>query len=399
MTISGLVFICLAITTDTAFYRGPGSTHSFSTLCKALLTSPVITPWNNIRYNSQTSNLALHGLHPHYQHFLANLPQLLGPALILLVTSLQPFSLYRLRLACSNPRFLSAITGTAILSIFPHQEPRFLLPCVPLLLTCIRLPASPRGQKCFWTSWLIFNILLGTLMGIYHQGGVIPAQLQVPAQINSLTASSSTSSLTPPNTTITSATIFWWKTYPPPTYLLGNTLPATTTISTIPLLGLPQPEMLSKLSSALPPICHSPSLPPHPQTPTSTPEAVPRNSNSKNNNNHTTYPIFLIAPLSSSLFPPHKPSFSFPIFDPLPNSTTTTTISSNETAQAPRDTLSFTLTYTHHHHINLDDLDIGAEGVWATWRRVVGRRGIAMWRVRRVCGAGDREGDRVTTVG
>jgi GPI mannosyltransferase 4 len=385
MTISGLVFVCLAIATDTAFYHGPGSTRSFSTLYEVLVTSPVITPWNNIRYNSQTSNLALHGLHPHYQHFLANLPQLLGPALILLVTSLQPFSLDRLRLACFNPRFLSAITGTAILSISPHQEPRFLLPCVPLLLTCIRLPALPRGRKYFWASWLIFNIILGTLMGIYHQGGVIPAQLQVPAQIKSLTASSSsssTSSLTPPNTTITSATIFWWKTYPPPTYLLGTSLPATSTISTIPLLGLPQPEMLSKLSSALPSLCHSPSSSPHPHPRTSNSEAVPKNNNS--NNNHTSHSIFLIAPLSSPIFPSFQNSFSITFPNPQPNPTHTNDTTTQATTET--DTLSFTLTYTHRRHINLDDLDIGAEGVWATWRRVVGRRGIAMWRVRRVCG-------------
>jgi GPI mannosyltransferase 4 len=393
MTISGLVFICLAIAADTAFYRRPSPTHSFSTLYKALLTSPVITPWNNIRYNSQTSNLALHGLHPLYQHFLANLPQLLGPALILLVKSLQPFPPYRTLPDCSNPRFLSAITGTAILSIFPHQEPRFLLPCVPLLLTCVRLPASPRGRKCFWTSWLIFNILLGTLMGIYHQGGIIPAQLQVPAQITSLTASSTSStSLTQPNTRTTSATIFWWKTYPPPTYLLGTTLAGTTTISTIPLLGLPQPAMLSTLSSALTSICHSPSPPPPPRAPISKPEAIPSN---KHNNKNSAYPIFLIAPLSSSLFPPHKTSFNITIFETPPNSNTTTTTTNNNTSQAPTATISFTLTYTHHHHINLDDLDIGAEGIWATWRRVVGRRGIAMWRVRRVCEVGEGGGDTV----
>ena len=65
----------IAVATDTAFYTGPAATESFRALFSYLDKAPVITPLNNIRYNSQTSNLAEHGLHPHYQHFLVNLPQ------------------------------------------------------------------------------------------------------------------------------------------------------------------------------------------------------------------------------------------------------------------------------------------------------------------------------------
>lgn len=36
-------------------------------------------------------------------------------------------------------------------------------------------------------------------------------------------------------------------------------------------------------------------------------------------------------------------------------------------------------------HLNLDDLDIGNEGIWGTLRRVVGRRGLVVWKIRRVC--------------
>ncbi len=224
---------------------------SSTTFIRTLVTNPVITPWNNIRYNIQTSNLAIHGLHPHYQHFLFNLPQLIGPALILLLTSLPLLSV-------RNPRFLSATTGAAFLSMFPHQEPRFLLPCVPLLLTCIRLPTSNRGRNWFWSLWLIFNLLLGMLMGIYHQGGVVPAQLQVAELLKSSIPSPSA------HTTMIPATIFWWKTYPPPTYLLGNTAPFN--ISTVPLMGLSQPDMLQQIATALPNTCNLP-LPPHRDAP------------------------------------------------------------------------------------------------------------------------------------
>jgi GPI mannosyltransferase 4 len=366
MTASAIIFTSLAIATDTAFYRRPESTTSLTSLSNSLLTNPVITPWNNIRYNTQTSNLALHGLHPHHQHFLANLPQLLGPALILLLTSLQPLSTRKLRLAFSNPRFLSAITGAAFLSIFPHQEPRFLLPCIPLLLTCIRLPSSSRGRKLFWTSWLTFNILLGALMGVYHQGGVIPAQLQVPAQFNSFVSSGPTASVE-----AASATIFWWKTYPPPTYLLGNANTAALNISTVPLMGLPQSEMVSKLSSALPSSCES----------TTTSDKAPGKQI-----------VLLIAPLSSHILPtlsPTEPRSFFMITSPSHGSNIDLPFSKQDGEAEGKEQadsyLRLTLQWSYRKHINLDDIDVGEEGLWGTLGRVVGRRGIGIWSVRRVC--------------
>lgn len=36
-------------------------------------------------------------------------------------------------------------------------------------------------------------------------------------------------------------------------------------------------------------------------------------------------------------------------------------------------------------HLNLDDMDFGDEGVWATLRRIVGRRGIGVFEVQRSC--------------
>ena len=341
--------MCLAIATDTAFYHGAESTTSLTAFYNALRTGPVLAPWNNIRYNTQTSNLALHGLHPHYQHFFINLPLLLGPALILLLTSLQPLSFRSLRLAFSNPRFLSAVSGAGFLSLFPHQEPRFLLPCVPLLLTCIRLPNSAPRRKWFWTSWLAFNILLGTIMGIYHQGGVIPAQLHVPEQIKSLSS--------PTRSPTTSATVFWWKTYPPPTYLLGN--PAGLNVSCVALMGLPQPEMLSKLSSALRHTC-APTI------------------NTTERHHHAVY---FVAPLSAHFIPASAlaPNASFIVAAPS---------TSKDTAppdQGGATMLDLALIWTYRQHVNLDDIDIAEDGLWGTLRRVVGRRGIGIWSVERVC--------------
>ena len=46
--------------------------------------------------------------------------------------------------------------------------------------------------------------------------------------------------------------------------------------------------------------------------------------------------------------------------------------------------------HTVWRHLNLDDLDLGQEGVMGTLKRVVGRRGLTAWRVKRTC-----EGDSV----
>lgn len=43
-------------------------------------------------------------------------------------------------------------------------------------------------------------------------------------------------------------------------------------------------------------------------------------------------------------------------------------------------------------HLNLDDLAIEGEGVLGTLRRVVGRRGLVVWKVRRVCEVPTRVG-------
>src|SRR4051794_6419649 len=114
MIAAGLSTTVVAIALDTAFY----TPHSISWM--DLVRHPVITPLNNLLYNISPANLAQHGLHPWYQHLLVNLPQLLGPAAILLFV--RPHLCLRL---------YSAISGIFVLSIFQHQEARFLLPTIP----------------------------------------------------------------------------------------------------------------------------------------------------------------------------------------------------------------------------------------------------------------------------
>ncbi|RCI10063.1 hypothetical protein L249_8414 [Ophiocordyceps polyrhachis-furcata BCC 54312] len=181
-----LVTTAVAVALDTSFYTPETLTWA------QLITKPVITPLNNFWYNSSTDNLAQHGLHPWHQHLLANIPQLLGPAAILLFT--QPHLSIRL---------YSAISGLAMLSMFQHQEARFLLPTVPLILSSVRLPRNKLVLRVWVVLWVAFNLIMGVLMGTYHQGGIIPGQVFMSNQPDATHA-------------------FWWKTYTPPIWLLDG---------------------------------------------------------------------------------------------------------------------------------------------------------------------------------
>lgn len=343
--LSGLLWTFIAVATDTAFYR-PEANDSYRALFKHISTNPIITPLNNVLYNTRTENLAEHGLHPHYQHLLANLPQLLGPALIVLLSQCYPFTQRTIKSVLINPRLSAATTSILILSIIPHQESRFLLPCVPLLLTCLKLPTSPRLRTLFWSTWITFNVILSVVMGVYHQGGVIPAQLAIPQLI--------TSNLN--STTSAHAEIFWWKTYPAPSYLLGSAIShpqtnATISISSRALQGMSQPSLLSTLSDVVQ---------------SCDPSLIDR---LKLNAVHEE--VFLAAPLAAW----RLPSDRYPSIHDF-----TFQIEADE-----KTTLQMKSLGMWRQHLNLDDMDFGDDGIWPTLSRVVGRRGLGVWKVERVC--------------
>lgn len=90
------------------------------------LSDLVIAPYNNLWYNSSYNNLAQHGIHGRYTHFLVNLPQILGPAGIWFLVRR-----FKSRNWLTIP-FMSALGLTLFLSFIPHQEMRFLMPTIPL---------------------------------------------------------------------------------------------------------------------------------------------------------------------------------------------------------------------------------------------------------------------------
>lgn len=94
------------------------------------------TPWNSFIYNMKTENLELHGIHPRFLHIAVNVPLLFSPiSLPLLIIGL---------IASNKPKtpdvhqflpswvirlsFISISFGLLIISMAPHQEPRFLIP-------------------------------------------------------------------------------------------------------------------------------------------------------------------------------------------------------------------------------------------------------------------------------
>lgn len=49
------------------------------------------------------------------------------------------------------------------------------------------------------------------------------------------------------------------------------------------------------------------------------------------------------------------------------------------------DGLRFREVWRYKRYLNMDDLDFGEDGVWNMLEWVVGRRGLGIWRVMRIC--------------
>ncbi|KAK0911232.1 alpha 1,2 mannosyltransferase [Friedmanniomyces endolithicus] len=201
----------LAMAIDTEYYTGD------RLRLRQIFSTAVVTPWNNLAYNLDSANLAQHGIHPFWQHSVANLPQLIGPALPLLVVSSRKDTL-----------FWAGLTGTALLSCFRHQEPRFLLPAVPLLLSSIKWPA--RYARLWLCTWVLFNALAALVFGRYHQAGLVPVQAWLAREDNDVSH------------------VFWWKTYSPPCWILGE---KNEVVNTTDLMGMPKERMYEELAAAV----------------------------------------------------------------------------------------------------------------------------------------------------
>ncbi|XP_056632341.1 GPI mannosyltransferase 4 [Diorhabda sublineata] len=165
----------------------------------------VFTPLNFLKYNSNLDNLAVHGLHPRFLHVLVNIPllfNLLGIFALCTVGKyvylcyLKKFNLLPSLRSIKCLMTLSFIVPLAALSIFPHQEPRFLIPLIfPLIylyassilpetdVALVEVPNVPyvtQSRKTFNNYsfiriWLMLNFIFSLFYGFLHQGGVYQA--------------------------------------------------------------------------------------------------------------------------------------------------------------------------------------------------------------------------------
>lgn len=332
ISLTGSMTLLAAVMIDTHFFRP--SAEPWSTL----LHRPVLAPYNALMYNIRTTNLAEHGLHPRYTHLFANIPLLLAPAVFLLFRPI-----LSMRLWC-------AISGLIALSILPHQEPRFLLPLVPLLLSSVHLPLNNRMRQIWLVLWIGFNVVMGGLMGIFHQGGVVPTQLKLGSMTSGVVG---LTPLLPPG-----SKALWWKTYSPPVWLANANGSA---LQTIDLMGMPATSTWQRLRDEI--------------------------GSCSQQRKRRAAEIVLVAPRSRDEL---HAWVSFGGTDELgpgrgPNHSDKATITAVLKQFPGVSEYSWRLIHEERRHIGLDDLDFADDGIWGTLQRVVGRRGLQAWRVRKRC--------------
>ncbi|XP_067949323.1 GPI mannosyltransferase 4-like isoform X2 [Watersipora subatra] len=176
---TALIFILF----DTSYYRSKRFSVDYN-----LLDQFIITPLNFLLYNKNSSNLAQHGLHPRYLHVLVNAPLLFGPLIAFLI-----IFIYMAFCIHNNGHrkilvmlFLGLVTPLSLLSVFPHQEARFIIPMlVPSVLItayALSLINSKVLYAIFFLFWIPHNIIFGVFFGAAHQGGVVPSLLYLHKQ-------------------------------------------------------------------------------------------------------------------------------------------------------------------------------------------------------------------------
>ncbi|CAD5124588.1 DgyrCDS12861 [Dimorphilus gyrociliatus] len=185
-----LTSLCISLL-DTYYYKGLTPLDLIARLIangfyQVIIGDMVNVPLNFITYNVQPTNLAEHGIHPRLTHFFGNTTLLYN--VLAFYPLLHSYRIFTKR-TNSSKRYEMPTVGEKLLliyyipilllSVFPHQEARFLIPLLPLL--------------CFLYGTVFFSQC--------HQGGVVQA-LEYVKMSNS------------------SGALLFWKTYMPPRHLL-----------------------------------------------------------------------------------------------------------------------------------------------------------------------------------
>ncbi|XP_068626671.1 GPI mannosyltransferase 4 [Battus philenor] len=150
----------------------------------------VVTPLNFLRYNSDPKNLKQHGIHPRWLHLIVNMPLLFNVLGIIALLTLSSNTYRFIRGQYSKLPRIQSITGlmlfsliipVALLSLFPHQEARFI---IPILIPLVYLYgnhlhpneadsiSSRKLKNTMRSVWYILNIILTVFFGFVHQAGI-----------------------------------------------------------------------------------------------------------------------------------------------------------------------------------------------------------------------------------
>lgn len=194
--------------------------HKWPTPLFDIFNNLTWTPLNFIKYNMDNTNLAIHGVHPKYLHFLVNFPLLYGLVGISCVWITVKY-LFELcwkgapTVALPTASFLKGLLLWSIwvplllLSLFSHQEPRFLLPLiVPVVLLTHHFISGPKHSYILRKSWIFWNLLGLLMFGAFHQGAVTKSLLILNSELRS-------------NASMQRANhVIFYHTYMPPSFLL-----------------------------------------------------------------------------------------------------------------------------------------------------------------------------------
>lgn len=204
--VSGLPAFLVIIVIDSLYYGYLSLAQIY--IMDISIENFLVTPVNFIRYNIDPDNTAEHGEHPKWLHMLINIPLLynvLGVIAVFTFGSMfYKFCKKEFQNLPQTQSFVSLMTGAIfvpilLLSLFNHQEPRFIIPVtVPLIMLhspklivgvnitnvlkesqwnfikqmSNRVNFSISG-KFLLKSWYAINIVFTLFFGFIHQGGVI----------------------------------------------------------------------------------------------------------------------------------------------------------------------------------------------------------------------------------
>lgn len=174
-TLVSLILVIL----DTVYYnrefRSGLLTASRRVVLKSFVSNAVITPLNFLLYNIKKENLANHGLHPPYFHAVVNFPLVFGMISIFFYWDILKwiwctFKKEDFMNPISRGLLLTTVTSLILLSLIPHQEPRFLIPClIPLSMVYLIYTDFSRHVAGIH---MAFNIMLFIFYAYIHQAGV-----------------------------------------------------------------------------------------------------------------------------------------------------------------------------------------------------------------------------------